>query len=336
MKVIKYLGISLLVLIVLIGAFLIWFTSSYPDVDPPQTISVEHSPAQIARGSYLAYHVTVCMDCHSKRDWTKYSGPLVDGTEGMGGDYFNEQLGGVPGTIYASNITPAGISHYTDGELMRAFTQGVTKENRALFPLMPYTSYNHLTASDASALVAYIRSLTPIKNEVPVSTLNFPMNLIVNIIPVKTYTPSPEPDTSNSVEYGKYLTKIAACGDCHTPAVEGKPLEGMDFAGGFQFQLPGGMLSSANITPDNKTGIGAWTKEQFINRFKSFDSDSSKNIKVNGIYDFNTVMPWTMYAGMTEKDLSAIYDYLRTLKSVEHNVNRWDNSKQIPGMALPK
>lgn len=336
MKVIKYLGISLLVLLVLIGAFLIWFTASYPDVDPPQTITVEHSPEQLQRGEYLANHVTVCMDCHSKRDWSKYSGPMVSGTEGMGGDFFNEQLGGVPGTIYASNITPAGISHYTDGELIRAFTQGVTKDDRALFPLMPYTSYNKLTESDAASLVTYIRSLKPIENAVAISTLNFPMNLIVNIIPPKSYTPSPEPDTSNSIEYGRYLTTIAACGDCHTPAVEGKPIEGKDFAGGFQFQLPGGVLQSANITPDNKTGIGAWTKQQFINRFKSFESDSAQNIKVAGMYDFNTVMPWTMYSGMTEKDLGAIYDYLRTLKPVDNYINRWDNSKQLPGMALPK
>jgi len=334
MKVLKILGISVLVLVVLAGAFLLWFNSAYPKVSEPVKLKVQMTPEQIARGKYLANHVTVCMDCHSSRDWSKYSGPMVKGTEGKGGDMFNEQIGGVPGTIYAPNITPAGIGSYTDGELLRAFTQGVTASHRALFPLMPYTSYSKLSMSDAEAIIAYIRSLEPIENAIPVSELNFPMNLIVKTIPLEKYNPSPEQDTADIVAYGKYLTTIAACGDCHTPADKGTPLPGMEFAGGFTFQMPGGLLASSNITPDKETGIGSWTKEQFVARFKSFSTDSAMNIAVNGIYDFNTVMPWTMYGGMTEHDLGAIYEYLATLKPVSNKVTRWDNSKQLPGMVI--
>lgn len=334
MKILRILGISVLVIVILAGAFLLWFNAAYPRVSEPGKLKVEMTPEQIARGKYLANHVTVCMDCHSSRDWTKFSGPMVPGTEGKGGDKFTEELGGVPGTIYAPNITPAGIGNYTDGELLRTFTQGVNASHRALFPLMPYTSYNKLSMRDAEAIVAYIRSLEPIQNNVPVSELNFPMNLIVKTIPLESFNPSPEPDTSNMLAYGKYLTTIAACADCHTPAEKGTPLPGMDFAGGFTFQMPGGLLSSANITPDKETGIGSWTKEQFIARFKTFASDSGMSLPVAGIYDFNTVMPWTMYAGMSERDLGAIYEYLSTLKPVAHNVNRWDGSKQLPGMMI--
>ncbi|MCC6549339.1 MAG: c-type cytochrome [Ignavibacteriaceae bacterium] len=334
MKILKILGISVFALVILAGAFLLWFNSAYPKVSEPGKLMVQMTPEQIARGKYLANHVTVCMDCHSTRDWSKYSGPMVAGTEGKGGDKFTEELGGVPGTIYSPNITPAGIGDYTDGELLRAFTQGVTATHRALFPLMPYTSYNKLSMQDAEAIIAYIRTLEPIQNEVPVSELNFPMNLIVKTIPLENFNPSQEPDTSNFPAYGKYLTTIAGCGDCHTPTDKGTPLPGMEFAGGFTFQMPGGLLTSSNITPDKETGIGTWTKEQFITRFKSFASDSGMNTPVTGIYDFNTVMPWTMYAGMTEQDLGAIYEYLTTLKPVANKINRWDGSKQLPGMMI--
>lgn len=334
MKVLKAFGISILVLLILGGVFLFWFNATFPKVGEPGKLKVEMTAEHIARGKYLANHVTVCMDCHSSRDWTKFSGPMVPGTEGRGGDKFTEELGGVPGIIFSSNITPAGIGDYTDGELLRAFTQGVTASHRALFPLMPYPAYNKLSMTDAEAIVAYIRSLEPIQNSVPVSELNFPMNLIVKTIPLESFNPSPEPDTNNFLAYGKYLTTIAACGDCHTPAEKGTPIPGMDFAGGFTFQMPGGLLSSSNITPDKETGIGSWTKEQFITRFKTFDSDSGKNIPVADIYDFNSVMPWTMYAGMTERDLGAIYEYLQTRKPVVNKINRWDGSKQLPGMMV--
>ena len=39
--------------------------------------------------------------------------------------------------------------------------------------------------------------------------------------------------------------------------------------------------------------------------------------------EFQTIMPWVMYAGMTEQDLGAIYDYLRTVKPVDQSVVRW-------------
>ncbi len=321
-KFLKILGIALGVVLVLLVMFLGYFNMKYPDVDPAPEITVERTPERIARGKYLANYVTVCIDCHSARDWTKFAGPVTPGTEGKGGEEFNEQAGGVPGRIYASNITPAGISDYTDGELMRTFTTGVTKHNRALFPLMPYLSYNNLSQEDAYSIVAYIRSLEPIKNAVGESKLNFPLNFIVKTIPAKSYQPKPEPDRSNSVEYGRYLSTIGACAACHTPAVKGEPVPGMTFAGGFEFHFPGGTVRSLNITPDEETGIGKWTKEDFIARFKAFTDEGLKDVVLSP-GDFNTPMPWTMYGQMTNEDLGAIYDFLKTVKPVQHQVEKF-------------
>jgi hypothetical protein len=100
----------------------------------------------------------------------------------------------------------------------------------------------------------------------------------------------------------------------------------MDFAGGFHFQLPWGLVQSANITPDIETGIGTWKKAQFIGKFKNLDSEAANHIAMKPPYSeayFNTVMPWTMYAGMTEEDLGAIYTYLRTVPPVKHKVQKY-------------
>ncbi len=72
-------------------------------------------------------------------------------------------------------------------------------------------------------------------------------------------------------------------------------------------------------SPDDETGIGKWTREDFIRRFK-VQADSSYVVPVVSAGDFNTIMPWTMYANMTEEDLGAIYAYLTSLKPIENKV----------------
>lgn len=320
-KGLKIVGIFFgVILIVLLGA-LIYFNSAYPKVDPPSKEKVEVTKERIERGKYLAFHVAVCMDCHSKRDWTKFSGPLVLGSEGKGGDMFNKEMG-LPGTIYARNITPAGVGHWTDGELIRAITCGVNKDNEALFPLMPYTGYNNMSKEDVYSLVSFIRSIEPKKNNIPDRSLDFPMNFIVKLIPPQSYQPKNTPDRNDKVAYGKYLVTIASCEDCHTTSKEGEPVSGMRFAGGNEFVSPLGTIRTANITPDENTGIGKWTRVDFIKKFKSMASDSAKNIAVTP-GEFNSIMPWTMYGGMTEEDLGSIYDYLRTMPAVSNRVNRF-------------
>ena len=100
---------------------------------------------------------------------------------------------------------------------------------------------------------------------------------------------------------------------------------GQPFAGGFEFRFPNGsIVRSANITPDKATGIGAWDRDTFIRKFKQFGDSTYTPQKVNWEErDFQTTMPWTMYGGMTEQDLGAIYDYLHALKPVANKVQYW-------------
>jgi mono/diheme cytochrome c family protein len=318
-KFFKILGGIVLGLVVLLGAGLVYFFSAFPKVGPATDLKIELTPEKIARGKYLANHVSVCIDCHSQRDFNYYAGPIVPGTEGKGGMEFADAAG----TFYPRNITPAALGNWTDGEIVRAIVSGVDKDGAALFPMMPYPIANHAAQDDIEAIVAYLRTLPPIQNAVPKSKIKFPLNLIVRTIP-QPYHPQPRPSASDTLAYGKYMSMIAGCAFCHTPVDDkGQPLPGMEFAGGMEFKDPMlGTMRSANITPEENTGIGAWDKDYFIGRFKEYADSSRSHIPV-AKGEANTVMPWTMYAGMTAEDLSAIYGYLRTVKPVRNEVEKF-------------
>lgn len=317
-KFLKIFGGIVLALVVLIGAGLLYFISAFPKVGAAVNLKIAVTPEKIARGKYLSNHVSVCIDCHSTRDFNFYSGPVMPGTEGKGGAEFVDAAG----TFYPRNITPAALGNWTDGEIIRAITSGVDKDGQALFPMMPYPIYNYLAQDDVEAIVAYLRTLPPIQNDVPKSKINFPLNLIVRTIP-QPYNPQPRPPLADTLAYGKYMSTISGCHFCHTQVDDkGQPLPGMDFAGGMEFKDPMlGTMRSANITPDEDTGIGAWDKAYFTGRFKEYADSTNSHIPVakGGV---NTIMPWTMYAGMTEEDLGAIYNYLRTQKPIKNEVEK--------------
>ena len=309
------------VLAVTAGLFVGYFFVRYPDVPAAENVTVAPTPERLARGQYLVENVVGCVVCHADRDFAKYTGPVVAGTKGKGGQRFG--FGDEPFVLYARNITPEGIGDWTDGELIRAITSGVSRDGTPLFPLMPYTHYAKLAREDVEAIVAYVRTLPPVPAQpLPSRQLNFPLPLIVRTIPAApSHRPLPPP--TDRVAYGEYLVNAAVCSDCHTPMDDqGAPLAGMDFAGGTPF-MPGGvgLVRSANITPDAMTGIGTWTEDQFLEKFRAFrgapvrDLDGEERLQ-------NTEMPWPNYAGMTDDDLRAIYAYLRSLPPVINRVEK--------------
>jgi mono/diheme cytochrome c family protein len=320
----KIVGGLIVLLVVVAACGYGYMMLAFPKVPPPPTVKFEASPERLARGEYLANHVVGCTTCHSQRDYAKFSGPFVPETLGAGGQKFDL---GPAGVLYSPNITPAGIGDWTDGELLRAVTQGVSKDGTPLFPLMPYTHFGAMAEEDVHAVLAYIRSLKSIESAAPPArTLSFPLNLIVRTIPrPNTYGTRPSP--GDKVAYGKYMTNAALCSDCHTPIDDrGTPLPGMDFAGGMEIVETGYRVRSANITPDANTGIGSWTETQFIDKFKGFETATNVTLAVHERAN-NTPMPMTAYAGMTREDLSAIYAYLRTVKPVTNRVEKFPDAK---------
>jgi hypothetical protein len=97
----------------------------------------------------------------------------------------------------------------------------------------------------------------------------------------------------------------------------------MEFGGGREFPMPFGIIRSSNITPDTETGIGNWNQDVFIGRFKAYDiahNNQPADVKQG---EFNSMMPWVMYAGMKNEDLAAIYTYLKTIKPIKNKVEKF-------------
>ena len=315
-KLLRILIIIVVIILVGIGGLLAYVKTALPKVNAAPDLKVEATPERIERGKYLANHVMLCMDCHSTRDWTIFSGPPVPGTEGMGGEVFDQKLG-FPGRYVAPNITPAGLKDWTDGEIFRAITAGVSKDGRPLFPIMPHPNFGQLDQEDIKSVIAYIRTLTPIENVTELSTSDFPMNFIIHTIP-KNPTFSTIPSADDKVAYGKYLATAASCIECHTKFDKGE-FVGAPFEGGREFPFPDGtILRSANITP-HATGIGTWSEDMFVLKFKQY-ADSLYQPQKIAAGQFQSIMPWTMYAHMTEQDIRAIYAYLQTVTPSENNV----------------
>ena len=326
------LGVVLiLVAVPAAGIGYLYFRS--PAMSPAASIKVPMTPERIARGKMLFETVMDCDGCHSERDFTRIGGPVIISGRGRG-VVLSSFIQGLPGVVAPSNITPdpeTGLGTWTDGEKIRAIREGVGRDGRALFPMMPYTSYRHMSDEDVESLVAYLNTLPPVRNPVPRTSLNFPVNLFIKSAP-KPVGSVPPPDRTDRLQYGEYLTVLAGCGQCHTPAEKGRPIAGKEFAGGEVFASTFGTVRSANITPDLETGIGKWSEDFFLKKFADYlDYDRNGPPKASGPEQF-TVMPWLTFSRMQPEDLRAIYTYLRTLKPVKNYVEMHPG---VPNQTVP-
>jgi len=312
----KYVFIVVGILIITILSIVFYLMVLLPDVGPPPNITIELTEERIEHGRYLANHVMLCMDCHAVRDFNYFGGPPIPETIGAGGELFSREMG-LPGEFVTPNLTPAALGDWTDGEIFRAIVSGVSKDGTSLFPLMPYPHYSQLDEEDIYSVIAYLRTLEPVETDHPPRELDFPVSLLINTLPVQPELQT-KPDKDDVINYGRYMITAAACFDCHT-LIERGQYTGEPFAGGNEYPMPdGSVVTAANITP-HETGIGNWTKEQFISRFKAFSKEIYTPRRVEQ-GQFQTIMPWPMYAEMDEEDLGAIYEYLQTIKPVENNL----------------
>lgn len=285
---------------------------------PEPTTNKDSLDKAIARGEYLANHVAVCIDCHSRRDITKFAMPVIPGTEGGGGHRFGKAEG-IPGEVSSANITPFALKNWTDDEIARAMTEGVNKNGDTLFPLMPYHHYSKMTRDDVYSIIAYLRTLKPIDSTVPSRNLLITPAMF-GPLPANTLATNTMPSPDDKVKYGQYITNAASCSECHTPMGPQGPDISKAFSGGFVFDLGIFKVTVANITPDSATGIGSWTEDAFVNKFRA--NSSTEKINTNPGKE-NSIMPWAMYGKMKEEDLRAIYAYLRTVQPISNKVEKY-------------
>ena len=173
---------------------------------------------------------------------------------------------------------------------------------------MGFEWYARMTDADLSAIVAYLRTLAPVKNKVadPVYKIALPHHVFPGA--EKAYA---QGDLDDKLKRGFYLATIGHCMECHTPF---RPGGGGDFAnslgkGGREFPGPWGVSKSRNITSSKTKGIGAWSDDEIKRAITAGVSKDGSKLK--------PPMGYQYYATLTPDDLDAVVAYLRTVPAVE-------------------
>jgi mono/diheme cytochrome c family protein len=260
------------------------------------------TPAE--RGGYLVNTIMTCNNCHTPMG---PNGPQFDKAL-SGGLRFNEP----PFDVTASNITPdpeTGIGKWSEADIKKSLQEGVRPNGAHLAEVMPTGFYKILTPGDLVGIVAYLRSLPPIKNKVPDPV--YKMQIPHQVFPGAEKAMS-QADLDDKVKRGFYLVTIGHCLECHTPF--GPPGSGVDFQnsigkGGREFKGPWGVSVSRNITSSKDKGLGDWS-----------DADIKRAISQGVRKDGTRLKPpmgYPYYAKMTDGDVDAVVAYLRTLPAKE-------------------
>jgi mono/diheme cytochrome c family protein len=277
-------------------------------------LSQVQAETAVERGQYLVEVLAACGNCHTP---VGPQGPIRE-RHLAGGQQISEDAFGMAIT---SNITPdpeTGIGAWTDAEIIRAIRDGKGKNGRTLGPPMPVGMYRNMSDADVQAIVAYLRTVPPVRNMVPPG--QYTMTLPESYGPPVTSVP--EPPREDPITYGAYLAgPIAHCLSCHTPlGADGRRDMTRLFAGGRLLPRVGGrflpgpqsMIYSANLTPDKETGLGTWSDAQIIQAIYGVRPDGRVLLPP---------MPWPYFAGkIAAEDLQALLAYLRSLQPITNKV----------------
>ena len=196
------------------------------------------------------------MGATPRHDDDRYDDPVREGRRAVGRPFPDPA---VPGRVIVPNITPdreTGLGNWTDGEKIRAIREGISRDGRVLFPLMPYSKFRYMSDEDVQSLIAYLNTLPPVRNELAKTKINFPVSMFIRTAPLPVTGEVKTPDHSNKMLYGEYLVTLGSCETCHTQAERGEIDTSKRFAGGRRFGVGNLVVVSANITPDRQSGIG--------------------------------------------------------------------------------
>ena len=293
----------------------------YDDVANPQ-LAATTDPDVIARGRYLARGPAHCSNCHVADLQEVVRADAGEELPMRGGLEF--PLGPIA-VLYTANLTPdpdTGIGRYSDGEIFRLLRHNVKPDGRAsIAPLMPFAN---MADDDLVAVVSYLRSNSPVRNEVPAPRWRLFGKVIAALVrpaairPVVGHSPPRlAPPQEPTVERGSYLANsVANCMACHSPIDPATgELTGPAFSGngrGERSMLdPTILVRAPNLTPDPTGVLMKFADEDtWIGRFRV------------GRVIAASYMPWGPFSRMSENDLRAIYRYLTTLPPVANDVGQ--------------
>jgi cytochrome c553 len=291
-KVLKWIGIilgGLVGLVLVAAAVVIAIGSARVGADlsdaPVEMVDVPDGEAAVARGQHIA-ETRYCGECH--------------GEDLAGTDFMNEEGFAV---LPAPNLTPAGVGgDYTDEDWIRALRHGVGGDGRPLI-IMPSEVYTHLGDEDLGALIAYLKTLEPVENDLPARQIGIPARALIAlgqfplapslIAQENVERPAPEPGVT--VAYGTYIARTAGCALCH----------GEGLAGGVD---PETNAPTPNLTPAGE--LGSWSEADFITAMR-------EGTRPDGTMMSSELMPWQNVGQMTDEELSALWSYLENLPAAE-------------------
>lgn len=315
-KLLKIIGYLVLLVIVVIGGFAAFISirgvPSY-DVNVPQVAKIEVTPERVAHGKKIAS--MLCNNCHFNSATGKFTGrEMTEVTEF--------------GKIVSRNITQdpeIGIGKWSDAQLTYFIRTGINPfTGKYSPPYMP--KLMHISDEDLNSIIAFLHSDDPLvqadKTEGPVSEPSF-LTKFLCLVAFKPFPfpekPIPNPDTTNQLEWGKYLALYQLeCFACHSADFKKmnvfEPEKSLGFFGGGNVMRNdhGEMITTLNLTPDEETGIGKWTEEEFVKAVKF-------GIVPNGPALRNPMVP---FAQLTDEEAKAIYAYLRTVPKIKHAISR--------------
>jgi cytochrome c553 len=254
---------------------------------PIEEIFIPTTTEAIQRGEHIAVIFT-CTKCHT----ANLSGEVSFVVPGMV-------------SIPTPNLTAGagGVgSFYTDVNWIRAIRHGVGHDGRALL-IMQSNTFHFLSDDDLGALIAYLKQLPPVDNNLSERRIEllgklmmaarlFPPPAVDKIDHTGPLSLSPEPGVS--VAYGEYLSQT--CTECH----------GADLNGAL-FGPPGQEIPSPNLTPGG--GLAKWSEEGF---FTTMRTGMTPNLR-----PLSEDMPWKNFSQMTDDELKAIWLYLQSLPARE-------------------
>jgi mono/diheme cytochrome c family protein len=266
------------------------------------TAAFAQSPVE--RGSYLVNGVLTCGNCHTPRA----KGGVFDKAKAFSGGPQTFETAAY--TVKGSNITPhqqTGIGAWSDSDIKRALTEGRRPNGVQLAPVMPYAFYKVFTERDLNAIVAYLRSVPAVENQVQTPVYRAELHTETPPGADKQMTAA---EMTDAVRRGFYLASIGHCMECHSPETGDHRI---DFSrlgkGGRQFKGPWGLSVSRNITSHMTSGLGAWSDSEIKTAI-------TKGVRKDG-GKLKPPMGFELYATMTDFDLSAIVAYLRTVPPQE-------------------
>lgn len=258
----------------------------------------------LERGTYLMHSIVACGNCHTPKgpDFKPLNDQELSGGFAIDAPVFH---------AVAANITPdkeTGIGNWTDEQIIDAIRNGKRPDGTIIGPPMPIAFYRDMSDDDVHAIVAYLRSVKPVRNKVEKSTYKIPLPPAYGP-PVTRVAEVPREE---KLAYGHYLAgALGHCLDCHTPLL---PTGQNDMtrvgAGGNELPGPGNsVVTSSNLTPGNPKGIASWTDAQVKTTIRTgHRPDGSPLVGP---------MAFAWYQNISDADLDLLVGYLRSLKPVK-------------------